>query len=117
MEEREVRPLPRVSTDGARGGRTGELQMRVSGEKRRKQILEVARGLCAEKGFSGTTLDDIAEGAGISRALVVQHFGSKEGVYEALQELAARAHPLEQDLEVKRCITARDDYGVFRACA
>jgi AcrR family transcriptional regulator len=117
MEEREVHRLPRVSTDVARGGRTGELQMRVSGEKRRKQILEVARGLCAEKGFSGTTLDDIAEGAGISRALVVQHFGSKEGVYEALSEVAARAHPLEKDLEVKRRIAARDDYGVFRACA
>ena len=91
--------------------------MRVSGEKRRKQILEVARGLCAEKGFSGTTLDDIADGAGVSRALVVQHFGSKEGVYEALSELAARAHPLEKDLEVKRRIGEKDDFGVFRACA
>jgi AcrR family transcriptional regulator len=91
--------------------------MKISGEKRRKQILETARGLCAEKGFSGTTLDDIAEGAGVSRALVVQHFGSKEGVYEALSELAGRAHPLEADLEVKRRIAEKDDYGVLRACA
>ena len=91
--------------------------MRISGEERRKQILEAARGVCAEKGFAGTTLDDIADEAGISRALVVQHFGTKEGVYEALPELAARAHPLEDDVRVKRCIEEKDDFGVFRACA
>jgi len=91
--------------------------VRVSGEKRRKQILEIARGLCAEKGFAGTTLDDIADEAGVSRALVVQHFGSKEGVYEALSEVAARAHPLEDDIKVQQCMSEKDDFGVFRACA
>ena len=91
--------------------------MRISGEERRKQILEAARAVCAEKGFAGTTLDDIAEEAGISRALVVQHFGSKEGVYEALSETAARAHPLEEDPRLQRSIDEKDDYGVFRACA
>ena len=91
--------------------------MKISGEKRRKQILEIARGLCAEKGFAGTTLDDIADGAGVSRALVIQHFGTKEGVYEALSEVVARAHPLEEDLEVKRSIAEKDDFGVLRACA
>ena len=90
---------------------------RISGEERRKQILEAARGVCAEKGFAGTTLDDIAEEAGISRALVVQHFGTKEGVYEALPELAARSHPLEDDVRIERCIAEKDDFGVFRACA
>jgi AcrR family transcriptional regulator len=91
--------------------------MKISGQKRRKQILEIARGLCAQKGFSGTTLDDIADGAGVSRALVIQHFGTKEGVYEALSEVVARAHPLEEDLEVKRSIAEKDDFGVLRACA
>lgn len=33
--------------------------MRVPGEKRSKQILDVAPGLCAMKGFSGTTLDAV----------------------------------------------------------
>jgi AcrR family transcriptional regulator len=91
--------------------------MRISGEERRKQILEAARAVCAEKGFAGTTLDDIADGAGVSRALVVQHFGSKEGVYEALSETAARAHPLEEDPRLRRAIEEKDDFGVFRACA
>ncbi|HEM61538.1 MAG TPA: TetR/AcrR family transcriptional regulator [Chloroflexi bacterium] len=91
--------------------------MRITAEERRQQILDVALGLCAEKGFSGTTLDDIADGAGVSRALVVQHFGSKEGVYDALYEAVARAHPLEDDPEIARCIEEKDDFGVFRACA
>ncbi len=91
--------------------------MRISGEERRRQILKAARGVCAEKGFAGTTLDDIADGAGVSRALVVQHFGTKEGVYEALPEVAARVHALEEDAEVRRCIADKDDYGVFHTCA
>jgi AcrR family transcriptional regulator len=91
--------------------------MKISGEERRQQILEIARGTCAEKGFAGTTLDDIAEGADVSRALVVQHFGSKEGVYDALAEFAARAHPLEEDPQVKGRIHEKDDCGVFYACA
>ncbi len=91
--------------------------MRIPAEERRQQILDVAVGLCAEKGFSGTTLDDIADGAGVSRALVVQHFGSKEGVYEALYEAVARAHPLEDDVKVAQTIYDKDDFGVLRACA
>jgi len=91
--------------------------MKISGEERRLKILEIARGICAEKGFAGTTLDDIAEGADVSRALVVQHFGSKEGVYDALAEFAARAHPLEEDPRVLEKIRQRDDYGVLRECA
>lgn len=91
--------------------------MKISGEERKKQILEVAQGLCAEKGLAGTTLDDIAEGAGISRALIVQHFGSKEGLYEALASFAARVHPLEEDPTVQQKIGEKDDYGVFHACA
>jgi AcrR family transcriptional regulator len=100
-----------------REGKAGGLQMRISGEERRKRILKAATGVCAEKGFAGTTLDDIADGAGVSRALVVQHFGTKEGVYEALSELAVRAHPLEEDAAVKRHIADKDDFGVFHACA
>jgi len=91
--------------------------MKISGEQRKKQILEIARGICSEKGFAGTTLDDIAHEAGVSRALIVQHFGSKEGVYDALAEFAAGAHPLEEDPGFQERIREKDDYGVFHACA
>jgi AcrR family transcriptional regulator len=91
--------------------------MRVSGEERRKQILEVALVACAENGFSGTTLDDVAEGAGVSRTLVLQHFGTKEGLYEALSEAVGRAHPLDEDVRIQRTMAEKDDQGVFLACA
>jgi AcrR family transcriptional regulator len=91
--------------------------MKMQREERRQQILEIAWGLCAEKGFSGTTMDDIADGAGVSRALVIQHFGSKEGVYDALWEPMSRAHPLELDPQVRACMETKDDSGVLRACA
>jgi AcrR family transcriptional regulator len=91
--------------------------MRISGEERRQQILEVTLGVCAEKGFSGSTLDDIAEGAGVSRTLIVQHFGSKEGLYQALSEVVGRAHPLDEDFKVQRKMREKDDFGVFHACA
>jgi AcrR family transcriptional regulator len=90
---------------------------KISREERRKQILEIAWRLCAEKGFSGTTMDDIADGAGVSRALVIQHFGSKEGVYDALWESLPLAHPLVEDAQVRKCMEEKDDAGVLRACA
>jgi AcrR family transcriptional regulator len=93
------------------------MHTRISGEERRKQILAVALSVCAKNGFSGTTLDDIADEAGVSRTLIVQHFGSKEGLYEALSEALGSAHSLEEDLEVRRGIEKKDDYAVFRACA
>jgi AcrR family transcriptional regulator len=89
---------------------------KISREERRKQILEIAWRLCAEKGFSGTTMDDIADGAGVSRALVIQHFGSKEGVYDALWESLPLAHPLVEDLQVRKCMEEKDDAGVLRSC-
>jgi len=91
--------------------------MKIAGEERKKQILEVAQGLCAEKGFAGTTLDDIAEGAGVSRALIVQHFGSKEGIYEQLVDFIATVHAVEEDERVAQMIREKDDYGVFHAFA
>ena len=71
--------------------------------------------MCTEKGFAGTTLDEIARKAGVSRALLVQHFGSKEGIYEALVDFLFQNHPLEGDLDLKEYMEKKDDYGVFMA--
>ncbi len=82
---------------------------------RRYQILEKALELCTEKGFAGTTLNAIARSAKVSRALIVQHFGSKEGVYEALIDFLFQNHPMENDPDIKGYIEKKDDYGVFMA--
>lgn len=55
------------------------------------RIREVALGLFPEHGFSATTIRQIAGQAGVSPALVLHHFGSKEGLREACdQHVVAR---------------------------
>ncbi len=53
----------------------------MTGKERRQQLLDVARALFAEKGFDGTSIEEIAHRAGVSKPVVYEHFGGKEGVY------------------------------------
>lgn len=53
----------------------------MSGEERRQQLLDVARSLFAEKGFDGASVEEIAHRASVSKPVVYEHFGGKEGVY------------------------------------
>lgn len=53
----------------------------MTGAQRRLQLIEVARGLFAERGFDGTSIEEIAQRAGVSKPIVYEHFGGKEGLY------------------------------------
>lgn len=53
----------------------------MTASQRRAQLLEVSRGLFAEKGFDMTSVEEIAARAGVSKPVVYEHFGGKEGVY------------------------------------
>ncbi|MBO0839944.1 MAG: TetR/AcrR family transcriptional regulator [Sciscionella sp.] len=53
----------------------------MTGSQRRQQLLDVARELFAEKGFDGTSVEEIANRAGVSKPVVYEHFGGKEGIY------------------------------------
>jgi AcrR family transcriptional regulator len=57
---------------------------RLSSDERRKSILKAARGVFAENGFRGTTTKALAEAAGVSEALLFQHFPTKEALYAAM---------------------------------
>jgi AcrR family transcriptional regulator len=48
------------------------------------QIMEAAENLFAEKGYNGTSVRDIAEGAHVNLAMISYYFGSKEKLWEAL---------------------------------
>jgi AcrR family transcriptional regulator len=50
----------------------------------RERILDAARSLFASRGFDAVTMDDVAEQAGVVRATVFNHFGSKHGLVEAI---------------------------------
>jgi TetR/AcrR family fatty acid metabolism transcriptional regulator len=51
---------------------------------RRAQIIACARDVIAEVGYHQTTLGKIAERAGITKGLIAYHFGSKDGLIEAV---------------------------------
>jgi AcrR family transcriptional regulator len=61
------------------------------------KIIETAEALFAEKGFSGTSVRDIADAAGINVAMISYYFGSKEKLLEAL--FTYRAQGTTQKLE------------------
>jgi AcrR family transcriptional regulator len=54
---------------------------RMTGSQRRAQLLDVGRALFAEKGFDGTSIEEIAARAEVSKPVVYEHFGGKEGLY------------------------------------
>ncbi|WP_204762081.1 TetR/AcrR family transcriptional regulator [Lentzea nigeriaca] len=53
----------------------------MTGKERREQLLDVSRALFAEKGFEATSIEEIAHRAGVSKPVVYEHFGGKEGIY------------------------------------
>ena len=53
----------------------------MTGVQRRSQLIDVGRGLIAARGLDGTTIEEIAACAGVSKPVIYEHFGSKEGLY------------------------------------
>jgi AcrR family transcriptional regulator len=54
----------------------------------RRQIAEAARGLFFERGYSGTTIDAIAQAAGVAPETVYSIFGSKRKVLSHLMDIS-----------------------------
>ena len=54
---------------------------RMTGAERRHQLIQVARSLFAERGYEGTSIEEIAQRANVSKPVVYEHFGGKEGLY------------------------------------
>ena len=74
-----LRPSP-----GTRGS-----TKRLPADRRRQQLLDVSLNLFADRGFSATTMDDIAEAAGVTKPLLYQHFESKRALYLELVDSVA----------------------------
>lgn len=56
-------------------------RVRMTGQQRRAQLLDVARALFSERGYDATSIEEIANRAGVSKPVVYQHFGGKEGLF------------------------------------
>ena len=64
---------------------------RLPAARRRKQLLAVALDVFAERGFHPTSMNDLAEAAGVTKPVLYQHFGSKRELYlELLDDVGSR---------------------------
>jgi AcrR family transcriptional regulator len=59
----------------------------MSAVDRRAAILDAARGAFADTGYHETSLDSVADRAGVSKALLYEHFSSKRELYLAMLEM------------------------------
>jgi AcrR family transcriptional regulator len=80
---------PAGRRDGAAGS-DDQPARRLSGGERRQQLSAVALGLFAERGYRATTMDDVAEAAGVTKPLLYQHFSSKRALYLELVDSVAK---------------------------
>jgi AcrR family transcriptional regulator len=62
----------------------------MSGAERREQLITVARALFADRGFDGTSVEEIAARAQVSKPVVYEHFGGKEGLYAVVVDREVR---------------------------
>jgi AcrR family transcriptional regulator len=58
---------------------------------RREQLIVIARGLFAEKGYEATSVEEIAARAEVSKPVVYEHFGGKEGLYAVVVDREVRS--------------------------
>lgn len=85
--------------------------------KGKERLIRVAMKLFAEKGFDGVTVRDISAAATVSVGLINHHFGSKEGLREAVDrhflaqfEEAVLTNPLDPKLAERRGADALIEY-------
>jgi TetR/AcrR family transcriptional regulator len=74
---------------------------RTGGEERRRKLVAEAIGAFGARGYEATTLDSVAEAAGVRRQTLLYYFPAKEELFEAcVDELSGRvAEALERALE------------------
>jgi AcrR family transcriptional regulator len=82
---------------------------RVPRAVREAQLAELAEQLFAERGYGGASMDELARRAGVTKPVIYDVFGSKEGLYrhcversaEQLQDAVLGAASAESEVEAK----------------
>jgi len=73
----------------------------MTAAERRDQLIGVARLCFAEKGLDGTSIEEIAARAGVSKPVIYEHFGGKEGLYAVVvdREISTLLHTLRAAMD------------------
>jgi AcrR family transcriptional regulator len=67
------------------------MTVRLPAAARRQQLAETALGMFAERGLHGTSMDDIADAAGVTKPVLYQHFASKRALILELLDDVGKA--------------------------
>ncbi|WP_407565371.1 TetR family transcriptional regulator [Streptomyces sp. 184] len=78
------------SGDGGEAKPPRRTRRRMTGKERREQLVDVGRTLFAARGFEATSVEEIASKAGVSKPVVYEHFGGKEGLYAVVVDREMR---------------------------
>jgi AcrR family transcriptional regulator len=63
----------------------------MTAAERREQLIAISRALFAQRGFDGTSIEEIAARAEVSKPVVYEHFGGKEGLYAVVVDREVRS--------------------------
>jgi len=66
------------------------MSTRLPAPARREQLLAIGLEVFARQGFHGTSMNDVAEAAGVTKPVLYQHFASKRELYLALLDEVGR---------------------------
>ncbi len=93
---------------GAVSSSAARPRVRMTGAQRRQQLLDVGREVFAQRGYEATSIEELAARADVSKPVVYEHFGGKEGLYAVVVDremqrllgrftsaLSAGGHPRE----------------------
>lgn len=104
---------PTAPAHAERSGRPAEPADGGRSARKRRLILDTARDLFLRNGYSGTSMDDVAAAAAVSKQTVYKHFGDKRGMFveiltadmgtadatfAGLAEALPGSHDLQRDL-------------------
>ena len=77
-------------TEGAEDRTRRGSRPRMTAAERREQLIEIARTVFAERGVEGASVEEIAARAEVSKPVVYEHFGGKEGLYAVVVDREVR---------------------------
>ena len=83
--------MNKKTTPATQGGRS-------KSEQKRHNIIDAASELFLTHGFEGTSMDHVAEQAGVSKQTVYSHFGNKEELFTTIIEFKCQSHALTDEL-------------------
>ncbi|NYF56794.1 AcrR family transcriptional regulator [Micromonospora purpureochromogenes] len=66
-------------------------RVRMSAAQRREQLISIGRQIFAERGFDATSIEEVASRAKVSKPVIYEHFGGKEGLYAVVVDREVRA--------------------------